>query len=392
VTRLGKGIAAAIALVLALPLAGCAAGVHTRAGGAVAPLAVKSVAWNPANADVGAVTAVADAGRVVAVFGQAGATVLSSGAVVARDASITSWVDAQAIHGADGAACWIVGVDGRGRLHYVRGLSSLEDVSSRYGLDGRRVRGVAMLDPKRVAFLLDGEIAVADGARVTRFGVPPLRAIEAGNGSGAGVGTDVVVSFDGSMSARTFPLRGVTAAVVGSEGRLYATTGRALYASTPQGDLALLYDAAAETLHGLAASGDHVWFADGAELGTVDGDRVYETNGLHLAPRSALAPSSSGDVWVLSGGSLQRFARADPEAALGPRWSSSLAPVFARACASCHLPGGISGTDLSSPEAWHSERAAIRRRVVDTRTMPPEGHELSDADRAAIRAWLDTPN
>ncbi|HEY6458624.1 MAG TPA: cytochrome c, partial [Polyangiaceae bacterium] len=103
-------------------------------------------------------------------------------------------------------------------------------------------------------------------------------------------------------------------------------------------------------------------------------------------------PSSSGDVWVLSGGSLQRFARVDPEAALGARWSSSLAPVFARACATCHLPGGVSGTDLSSAEAWHSERAAIRRRVVDTRTMPPEGHELSDADRAAIRAWLEAPN
>jgi hypothetical protein len=392
VTRVPNAVAGAFALLLAAPLAGCAAGVHTRAGGAIAPLAVKSVAWNASNADLGAVVAVADAGSVIAVFGPAGATVLSSGAVVARDATVTSWIDAQAIHGADGSARWIVGVDAGGRLHYVRGLSSLEDVSSRYGLDGRRVRGVAMLDPNRVAFLLDGEIAVADGARVMRFGVPPLRAIAGGDGNGAGVASDAVVSFDASMGARSFPLRGVTAAVVGRDGRIYATTARALYASTPQGDLALLYDAAGEMLHGLAASGDHVWFADGPELGTVDGDRVFETSGLHLPPASTLAPSSSGDVWVLSGGSLQRFARVDPEASLGARWSSSLGPVFARACASCHVPGGVSGTDLSSAERWHSERAAIRRRVVDTRTMPPEGHELSEADRATIQAWVDEPN
>ncbi|HEY8088444.1 MAG TPA: cytochrome c [Polyangiaceae bacterium] len=370
-------------------LVGCGPAPHSRAAGALTPLAVKSVAWNPTSADLGPVTAVADAGKVVAVFGSSGATVLSAGAVVARDTSVKDWVGAQAIHGADGSARWIVGVDGRGHLHYLRGLSSLDDVTARYGLDGRPVRGVAMLDAKRVGFLLDGEIAVADGGRLTRFAVPPLAGLAGGAGSGAGVGADTVLSFDAAMNARTFPLRGVTAVTVGRDGRLYATTRRALYAATEHGDLALVFDAGADTLHGLAASGDHVWFADGPELGTLDGDHVAETAGLRLAPDAGLAPSGSGDVWVLTRGALERYGRADPEAALGARWSSTLAPIFARACSSCHLPGGVSGTDLSSAEAWHSERAAIHDRVVKTRSMPPEGHPLSEADRGAIQAWVD---
>jgi hypothetical protein len=203
------------------------------------------------------------------------------------------------------------------------------------------------------------------------------------------VGTRAVTLFDAKMTARTFPLPGVTGAAVGSDGRLFATTARALYASTEHGDLTLVYDAGGETLHGLVASGEHVWFADGTELGVVDGERVSETSGARLAPDATLASSPGGDVWVLASGTLQRFARAEPEAALGITWSSTLAPIFARSCASCHLAGGVSGIDLSTAEGWQSERGAIRARVVASRTMPPEGHPLLDADRAAIQAWAE---
>jgi mono/diheme cytochrome c family protein len=183
----------------------------------------------------------------------------------------------------------------------------------------------------------------------------------------------------------------VAHAAVGSDGRVYAATSRALYAMSPQGVLELVYDAEGETLHGLVASGDHVWFADGAELGVVDGDHVAETTGAKLTGDSALAPSPSGDVWVIAKGSLARFARTDPEPALANAWQGTLAPVFARSCSSCHLPSGPSGTDLSSAEAWQTERSAIRERVVVTKTMPPEGHVLSDADRAAIAGWVGSP-
>jgi hypothetical protein len=383
--------ALALALAGASALLGCGAAPHTRAAGAVSAFAVRPVAWNPASAPVGKVSAVADVGSTVAVFGDGGATVLSSGAVVASDRSVTDWVAAEAIRGADGSPRWIVGVDARGRIHYLRGLSSFEDVSSRYGLDGRRVLGVAMMDKARVGFLLDQEIAVADGRRVTRYGAPALAALLGGGGYGAGVGTNVITVFDAKMTARTFPLPGVTGVAVGPDGRLFATTRRALYASTEHGDLALVYDAGGETLHGLVASGDHVWFADGTELGVVDGERVAETSGVHVAPDARLASSPSGDVWVLSSGALQRFARTQPETTLGVTWSATMAPIFARSCSSCHLPGGVAGVDLSSAEGWQSERGAIHARIVEHKTMPPEGHPLPDADRAAIQAWTEHP-
>jgi len=376
-------------LVAAFAVAGCGAAPHTRAAGAVAPLAVRSVEWNPSRAPVGAVTAVADTGSVVAVLGDAGATILSSGAVVATDRSVTDWVDARIIRGADGAPRWIVGIDGKGRLYYLRGLSSFEDVSQRFGLEGRAVRGAAMLDPKRVGFLLDGEIAVAQAGRVVRFAVPPLSTLSGAAGIGAGVAPDAVLVFDEKMTAHAFALPGVTRVVLGPDGRVYATTRRALYASGEHGDLQLVYDANGEALHGLAVSGEHVWFADGSELGVVDGDHVAETTGARVPPDARLAPSPGGDVWVLAGGALQRFARSEAEPTLASAWSSQLAPIFARACSRCHLPNGVSGTDLSTAEGWQSERAEIADRVVKSRTMPPEGHPLSDADRAAIRSWVE---
>jgi mono/diheme cytochrome c family protein len=370
-------------------LAGCGAAPHTRAAGAVAPLAVRTVAWNPSSAPVGHVRAVADTGNVVAVFGDAGATVLASGAVAATDPSVTDWVRAETITGADGTAQWIVGIDGRGHLYYLRGLSSFENVSARYGLDGRVVRGAAMLDAGRVGFLLDQEIAVADGRRVTRYPAPGLQDLGGGGGHGVGVGPEGLVFFDPApLATRSYALRGVAGAAVGPDGRLYAATRRAVYATKPDGELTLVYDAEADTLHGLVASGGHVWFADGTELGVVDGDHVAETAGAHVASDATLAPSSSGDVWVLAAGALQRFARVDAEPALAASWATTLAPIFARSCSACHLPHGASGTDLSTAEDWESERSAIRDRIVVSKTMPPEGHPLSDQDRQAIGAWV----
>jgi len=370
-------------------LTGCGPAPHTRAAGALTPLSVRPVNWNPGGVKVGAVRAVADAGNVVAVFGDSTATVLSSGAAVATETGVTGWISAETITGADGSARWIVGVDGQGHLYYLRGLSSFDDVSARYGLDGRKVRGATMLDASHVGFLLDQEIAVADGHRVTRYATGPLLALAGGGGHGAGLAKDIIVSFDAaSLASRSFPLPDVTRVAVGVDGRLYATTPRAVYASGADGKLALVYASDADTVHGLAASGAHVWFADGRELGVVDGDHVAETTGAGLAADAVLSPSASGDVWVLAGGQLQRFARVDAEPALAATWNGTLSPIFARVCSSCHQPNGSSGTDLSTAEAWESEKQAIRDRVVVTKTMPPEGHVLSDADRKAIAAWV----
>lgn len=374
-------------------LAGCGAAPHTRAAGAVAPLSVRQVAWNPSQAAVGRVSAVADAGSIVAVFGDAGATVLGAGAVLSVDRSVTDWASASTIAGADGSARWIVGIDRRGHLYYLRGSSSFEDVSARYGLDGRAIRDASMIDLTHAAFLLDGGLAVADGRTVARYdALPPLLDFAAGGGHVAGMGTDVLLAFEPGLSAtRTYTLPGIASVTVGGDGRVYAATRRALYTAKPDGELALVYDAGGDSLHGLAASGDHVWFADGPELGMVEDEHVAETTGARVPVDAHLSPSSSGDVWVLADGKLDRYARADAEPALAMAWSTTLAPIFARVCAACHEPDGSSGTDLSTAEAWASERAAIRERVVVARTMPPQGHPLSDADRKAISAWAGEP-
>jgi mono/diheme cytochrome c family protein len=269
-------------------------------------------------------------------------------------------------------------------------LSAFDDVSARYGLEGRPVRSLAMLDGQRVAFLLDHEVAVADGARVTRYGPVPWTSLAGGAGAGVGVVEDAVVVFDAStLAMHTYALPGVKAAAIGADGRLYASTARAIYAATPSGDLALVYDAGHASIHGLVAAGQHVWFADGSELGLVRDAGVAETTGTHVAPNAVVTASPTGDVWILSGGALQRYAVAETSAS--PAWSTTLAPIFARVCASCHQPSGVAGVDLSTAAAWDDERDAIRDRVVISKTMPPEDHPLSNADRAAIQAWTEGP-
>jgi hypothetical protein len=45
--------------------------------------------------------------------------------------------------------------------------------------------------------------------------------------------------------------------------------------------------------------------------------------------------------------------------------------------------------DLATAAAWLRARSELRVRVIAERSMPPRGHDLADADRSAIRAWLD---
>jgi hypothetical protein len=389
-TRSPVRVSAVGAIALSV-LAGCAgAGPHTREAGVVAPLAVRPVAWNAAQARVGKVRAVADAGDVAAVFADDGAHVFTSGVLVASDTSVTDWIDAETILGPDGSARWIVGVNARGRIYHLRGRSSFEDVSERYGLGDRKVRGAAVLGTSYVGFLLDGEVALADGTQVVRYGLAPLVDLTGGGGFGAGIAKDKLVVFTATnRAARSYALPEASAVAVGPDGRLYATTPRGVFASNAGGGLDLVYETSSDSIHGLVASAEHVWFADGTELGVIDNGRVAETTGAKIAPDAKLLASTSGDVWVLAGGALSRFARLDPEPEIARAWNEKLSGVFARSCASCHLPNGPSGVDLSTAEAWHSHRAMIKERVMTSRTMPPSGRPLADEDREAIRAFTE---
>jgi hypothetical protein len=377
------------ALAFVLGSAGCGAGAHTRAGGGVGAMSVHEVVWNPTEAAVGHVRAVAEGSGVTVVFADTGATVLASGAVLAVDHSRTDWVDAAVIPGAAGESPWLVGLSGDGHLYRLKDRSRFEDVSARYGMETQNVRRVATLGNGLVGFLLEQQIAIADHDSVTRYDLPGFVDLLGGGGSGLALDSAGAFWFNAvERQTRRYALPGIRHGALDSNGRLYVSTARAIYTAAPSGDLALTYDSQSTGIGELTASRDTVWFTDGRELGIVGSERVAETSTAPTAVDSKLSASANGDVWAISAGTLHRFSRVASTADRTALWGSSIAPIFARVCASCHEPNGAAGIDLSTADAWEGERIEIRERVIEARTMPPQGHELAEADRAAIAAWL----
>jgi hypothetical protein len=388
-------------LIIGLACTGCAASPHSRAAGGATALRVRAVDWNPGHAPIDGVRAVADSGSDVVAFADGAATVLTGGRVVAVDRSVPRWVSAGTLPAADGSGTWIVGVDGDGRVRRLFGKASLEPVSDRFGLGGEHVMSVASLGGGASGFRLQDEIAVADGSAVTRYQTGPL-ATFAGGGGRAALGGAPLRVFDVArkrVSAFAVPevswtsgtgSDGSSARVafvaVTPAGRLFVATPETIWAEDDRGDLTRVFDARGMTLHGLVAAADRVWFADGPELGVIEGGQVRETTGAKVSPAAELAGSPSGDVWTLTAGALGRFT---VEGNGGPSWDEAVAPVFRRACESCHRAGGEAGVELGAKEAWEKRLERIRKRVLVDRDMPPPGRALSDADREAIRGWLE---
>ena len=384
--------------------AGCAsARPFTRAGGAAGPLAVRSVEWSGAREAEGAPTAVADDGDDLLMVTGARLTLLRAGVVIARvDSPSGTWRDVARVPAADGGGSWLIAVDGRGHVLRPRATGSLEEVGERWGLGEGGVRGVRALGERRVAFLLESELAIADGEQVRRvpLGAPRVTSMSGGGGRIALLSidkghADVRVLDATTLAQRQFALA-AEAIALDDRGRLLSLTRRALYAEDAEGKLALRYLSDQGALHGLCASGARAWFGDGEELGLVERTQsptaeltVVLTRSERLAHDARVACSPTGDAWILAEGTLRRRARDDAALTPAERWTQLVAPVFARSCGACHLPGGKAGLDLSTPGAWGSERALIRERVLEKRTMPPEGHPLADLDRDALRRWLD---
>lgn len=380
-------------LLLSSSLLACGPSRYAR-GGAVGPLAVTTVDWNPAHVDVGKVAAVAESGEELAVFGDHGASVFAGGALIATDASVTAWTQAAAIPAPDGNGSWIVAIDGNGRLHRMRGRSVLEDVSARWGLSQARVLDVASMGLGRVIFAVDQgasshAVALADGDRVARIDLPFTRVV-GGGGRAAGLG-DVAAETPLLRALRpsrdvdeTWSLRDAELVAMDGSGRLYAATPRAVYREDDSGRLHEVFEATVGPIHGLAASDGRVWFAEGAELGIVEHDRVAATTGANVDAKAKLVASPTGDVWAIgASGALTRYGTVRAASA----WQASIAPIQARVCGGCHGPNGSAGVDLSSAARWDGKRAAITKRVLEEKSMPPPGADLTDDERRAIAAW-----
>jgi len=287
---------------------------------------------------------------------------------------------------------WIVGVDGEGHVRRLIGKSTLEPVSDRFGLADARVSAVASLGGHMSAFRLQDQIAVADGKKVARYATGGLSSF-AGGGGRAVLGGEPLRVFDvhaqtvaAFRSPKLFPSLSANPKVaVTAKGKVVVASTNAIWAEDDHGDLRLRFETRG-TSHGLTAAADRVWFADGTELGVLEGGRVRETTGASVSPSADLVGSPSGDVWTITAGTLARYAIVTTSA---PDWNASIAPIFHRVCGHCHGVGGEAGVSLATAEAWDKRRDDIRRRVFVDGDMPPPGRTLTEPERAAIRAWID---
>jgi mono/diheme cytochrome c family protein len=301
----------------------------------------------------------------------------------------------------DGSGSWITSLDDHGRVWRLRARRTFEPVSDRYGLEGKDVRALTGFGGRYVAFALGGDdVAIADGTNVTHFDLKsagPLDAAIVGATSDGAVHAWVssrrdVTTFSPRMHAtRSYALESPLVAV-DAAGHVFVASKRAIYEATTHGTLVLRY-VAHDDVQALAAASDHIWFSDG-ELGVITEKGVSRAHGATLPPGSRLVGSQSGDVWSIDArGTLARWAiGAAATTTSRGAWADVVAPIFARACASCHAPDGPAGVDLSKEGAWRTKRDLLRQRVVTDHDMPPQGHAISDADRATLRTWIDTRN
>jgi mono/diheme cytochrome c family protein len=351
-----------------------------------AELDVAPVSFDADATPLGLVQAVTELGDDTIVFGDRGMFVITGGKVAANDASVKGWRAAATIQSPDGATSWAVGVSAEGHVLRVRGRTSLEDVTSRFGLGADDVTSVVPLTGGRAVFgTATGLVLVQDGHSF-RFDAGRLTSLAAARDRVAGLDTDRVVVVDvAAQNMLSLPLPGARAVAFDTAGRVLASTEHALFAER-EGTLASIYTRDDVALHGLATAPSRVWLGLGDRLASIEGPvlRIGRA-GVALAPDAKLAGSPTGDVWAISAtGGLARAGV--PVGADEATWKVSVLPVYAHVCSNCHAPGGSSGIDLSGYAAWSQRRALIRERVVVKKNMPP-GNPLTGADLDAVDKW-----
>ncbi len=359
-----------------LVLAACGGAPH-----AVTPVALSHGAAIDARAG-----AVVEQGDAVYVLAGEVALIARGGIVTTRIESPRPWRFGASIAAPDGDGRWVVAVDDDGVPWRLTLSGEREPVADRLGLAGAKVRALGGAGATFAADLGDAIAYTTDGVHLARVPTGATDQLAVGRGTLARVTAGHVERWDLVHGTRvSFALSPIAIAFLGGDGehpRLVAVEARRLWV---ENDGKLVAFALPRVPSSLAARGDRAWIAAAGELYLFDGKQVLPAS--YDDRRGALlAASPAGDAWLATDHGVVRYsigATADD-----PAWQSQVAPVFQRVCAHCHLPGGEAGIDLSTAAAWQSERAEIARRVLVTRTMPPAGTELSEADRAALAAWL----
>lgn len=383
-----------LALLPILPILGCSGPPVLPAG---STFTLAELTWNGKMASFGQIAAVAEIYDDTLVLTDTGAVVLTSGVQLASDTSVKSWSRAAVLPAADLSGEWAVAIDGNGALRRLKNRSVMEDISDRYGLAGTPVTELAAMGTGGAAFALAGGIAIADGQTVTRMD-GALSMLAGGEGRVAGVIDGKLRLVDAkAQTAKDFDLLvPPTGVVFDPAGKLLVATPDTLYQEGEAGVLQKIHTSPGEPIRGMTRSGSVLWLHLGDSLAMVqDGAlrRAADGDASAALPADAkLFGSPSGDIWTLSGGTLRLLAEDSGGGADQDLWRRNAQPVFTRLCATCHLPGGSSGIDLSTYATWAARRAAITRRVIEGKPtpMPPAGAGMLTADeRAALQLWTD---
>jgi hypothetical protein len=363
----------------------------------------RAVDWDPGHAVTGPVVSVLDAGDDLVVFEADRATVFVDGAVAATEKRPTGWSSGALLPAPDRSGEWMLGLDREGKMHRLRARKGFEPVSARFGLGGTRVIGAAAVGGKEAIFSVEGGFALSDGDHLRRFAEPEkIRAVAGGPFTAVVAMEDRVLVVD-TRTGRSDRYELAAAAVaVDSRGRVLVETERALYTTEPPaerpegaGPRALELVFAGRRLHGLARSGDRMYFADESNLYTLEVDGTHRASGVVVDPDARLEGSTTGDVWVLSrAGKLSRFARgsavARPAESSAPTYARDIAPLISRDCGPCHAEGGETGIVLTAEAGLRSRRDLVRQRVLVDGDMPPKSRPLPAADKALLERWLSS--
>lgn len=297
--------------------------------------------------------------------------IVRGNAIVANvTAPVAAWSAATTIPALDGEGRWVVASDDHGAIYRVRATGELESIASELGVSRGRVVGAA------TSFAIAGDdIALStDGVHLSRYKVSGELAIAPGKLAVADpMGVEV---WDLAKHQRIrWPIAHATPAFLGD--KLVLVTLEAVYVDG---------DRLPASHPMVAIAGSKLWVASGGTLYTFDGAALVRTTAA-LPAGVRIFAGHDGGVWIADAHGIS--AHTQSTRVDDPQWRASIEPVFQRVCAHCHLPGGSADLDLSTLKAWQDERPELIRRVLVTRTMPPAGTDLADADRAALAAWLN---
>jgi mono/diheme cytochrome c family protein len=367
---------------LLLLIATCGAGACGAAAKPPQPLALTAAAPIDTQA-----TAVVEQGDALYVLSGKVAMIVRGGIVATRAEFPHAWIGGASIAAPDGDGRWVVAIDDEGIPWHLTLSGEREAIADRFGLGGTKLVQLAASGTTFAADLGDVIAYTTDGVHLSRVTVGPTRTLAVARGVLARVAkAGKLERWDlGNRTRTTYAISPTHVAFLDGDTdhpRIVAADGDTLWVER---DGKLRPQHLPRVAVELAAHGTRAWIAAAGELYMLDGDHVQpaRTSDHHTV---LLAAATAGDAWLATERGLVRYSRNASES--DPLWQSQVAPVFQRVCSHCHLPGGEAGIDLSTAASWASDRDEIRRRVLVTRTMPPAGTELGDADRAALEHYL----